>query len=299
MPKKVPILITSDVHLHVFPIEEIERSLQNMIGVLKGFGIKTTFFFPANAASIFKDTVKSIIEAGHLIGCHGLTHEAHEQYNCLPQDMQEDYIRRATDQICEVTGEAVNVFRAPVFKISGATVRVLERCGYKADFSINSQRLGLSGSDIFNISWMYAPRMPYHPDRCHPCRKGKTKLWEIPLSCLLLPFMSNTGQMFKLSFMKRFFDFLYYESKLTGKPIVYLVHAEDLFPMRKDPGRKRIRLRDLLPSRTYGFECRHWFFQTNPQKVYEQNIGLFKYMSSFEDVQFLRADEYISLLEGL
>ncbi len=52
-----------------------------------------------------------------------------------------------------ICSSRVTFFRFPVFKISGATLRILEELEYEADLSMNSQRWGFS-SDVWKVSWM-------------------------------------------------------------------------------------------------------------------------------------------------
>src|SRR5262249_5350005 len=144
-----------------------------------------------------KSTVRALTKAGHELGCHGLTHRR-EYYNAMSEEAQEDCLRRATAALSDLIGDPVKFFRAPAFKISGTTLRILEGLGYEADLSINSQRLGVFSSDTWNVSWMLAPRKPYHPDFNQPWKRSESRLWEIPLSCFLVPFTINTGLVFRV-----------------------------------------------------------------------------------------------------
>jgi hypothetical protein len=210
---------------------------------------------------------------------------------------QREKLTRATREIEDLVQQRVTFFRAPVFKISGTTIRILEELGYEADLSMNSQRLGVLSSDVCNISWMAAPRCPYHPDLLRPWRKGAAKLWEIPLSCLLLPFMVNTGQALRLGFMKRFFRVLCLEARRLPKPIVYMLHPEDLYPWRKAPARPVFGWRDLLPSKNHGFRIRYVFYQTDPVKVANLSVALLEYMGGFPGTRFFTVREYVGELE--
>ena len=93
-----------------------------------------------------------------------------------------------------------------------------------------------------NPKLLFAPRMPYHPKENDAYRKGSMNIWEIPISAIILPFISGTLSVFGLRFMKRFFGVLYRESQRTGKPIVYLIHPTE-----------------FLASENYGVPA-SWFF---------------------------------------
>lgn len=259
-------------------------------------GVKASFLFPAEAARLMKTTVRAILQEGHQIGCHGLTHRDETYDSSMSLSAQEDRLRQATREIEDLIQQRVTFFRAPAFKISGATIRILEELGYEADLSVNSQRLGVFSSDVWNLSWMVAPRRPYHPDILYPWRRGRSRLWEIPLSCLFLPFMVNTGQVFGSAFMKAFFRGLYFESSYSKKPIVYMLHPEDLYPWREPPRRVPFRWRDLIPTRVHGFRFKYSLYETNPAKVAHHCQILLEYMRSFSRAKFLTVPEYVAEL---
>ena len=296
--RTVPILVTYDIHTHgAHSAPDVERYLGHVTALHHRMGMKASFFFPAEAAQSMKETVRGLVEEGHGVGCHGLTHR-NESYKSMPPGAQKRTLTQATRVIEDLIHRPVTFFRAPVFKISGTTIQILQDLGYEADLSMNSQRLGLLSSDVWNVGWMAAPRCPYHPDLRRPWRKGKARLWEIPLSCGLLPFMVSTGQVLGLAFMKRFFWALYVEAQVMRKPIVYMSHPEDLYGWRKGLQRPMIRWRDLLPSRNQGFPIRRAFCETDPMKVAGLSVSLLEYMRSFPGVRFLTVPEYVGELEN-
>ena len=294
--RMVPILVTYDIHTHAaHSAPDVGRYLQHVLELHSRMGVKASFFFPAEAARAMKQTVVSLVREGHAVGCHGLTHR-NESYKAMPPVEQKEKLSRATREIEDIIQQRVTFFRAPVFKISGTTIRVLEELGYEADLSMNSQRLGVLSSDVWNVSWMAAPRGPYHPDLRSPWRRGGARLWEIPLSCLLFPFMVNTGQVLGLGLMKAFFRALYFEARRTHRPIVYMAHPEDLYPWRETPERPVFRWTDLLPSRSHGFRVRHALYETDAVKVAHLSETLLEYIRSFPDVRFPAVPEYVGEL---
>lgn len=296
--KEIPTLITCDIHIGGYPVSKVDQYLRHLLTELDRLEIKASFLFPTEAAQRLKTAVRDLLCQGHEVGCHGLTHRD-EFYNCLPAERQKENLRAATRQLEEITQRPVRFFRAPAFKISNVTLAILEELGYEADLSVNSQRLGLLSSDVWNFGWMIAHRTPYHPHARFPYRKGKLKIWEIPLSCFILPFMSNTGFAFGLSFMKAFFRFFYCESGFLVKPIVYLTHPEDHYPWREKPKRPPFKWQDLLPSRDSGFRFRYALYETDPVKITHQNRTLLEYMKSFGKIKFLTVPEYVRWLNGV
>src|SRR5262249_1500442 len=177
-------------------------------------------------------------------------------------------------------------------------LRILEGLGYEADLSINSQRLGVFSSDTWNVSWMLAPRKPYHPDFNQPWKRSESRLWEIPLSCFLVPFTINTGLVFRVRFMKIFFRLLRLESLRFGNPIVYMTHPEDLYALRSSPNGQRLSWRDLIPSKAHGFGFRHWLAETDPEVIARLSSELMQHMRHAMNVRFVTVRKYVAELEG-
>ena len=294
---RVTVLVTYDIHLHAYVPGQMERFLHSTLEEHARRAVPATFLFPAEAARQLQPTVRTLLEAGHEIGNHGLTHQGGEVYDLLSRQVQEQFLRQATDELEAVTQRRMRCFRAPAFRLSGTTIAALEALGYEAELSMNSQRLGLLSSDPWNVSWMLAPRGPYHPDVRHAWRRGTTRMWELPLSCVLVPFMSNTMRIFGLPFMKAFFRLLHAEARATGRPVVFMSHPEELCEARPADLTRPFRWRDLLPSR-YGFQFRQTLIENDPAKVAQLNRSLLDYMRSFEDVEFMTAGEYVDRLNG-
>jgi hypothetical protein len=296
--KTIPVLLTYDIHTHAaHSAPEVDRYLQHVLDLHGQMGVKASFFFPAEAARTMKATVRSILQQGHRVGCHGLTHR-NETYDSMPPSEQREKLYRATREIEDIIQQRVTFFRAPVFKISGATIRVLEELGYEADLSINSQRLGLASSDVWNVSWMAARRRPYHPDLRYPWRRGGSKVWEIPLSCFLVPFMSNTMLVFGLAFMKAFFRCLTIESKWSGKPLVYMAHPEDLYAERESVASRPLDWRDLIPTRAQGFRFRYRLYERDAKKIAWMCHSFLESMSHEAVARFCTVPGYVTELDG-
>ncbi len=295
--KEVPVLVTYDIHLGTLQDHEVTPCFDTVLDLHRRLGIKASFSFPAEAARVWRSAVRALVGNSHAVGNHSLTHGPGEIYDRLPPSVQEENLRRATEEIEAVTQQPVRFFRAPAFRISGATIHALERLGYEAELSVNSQRLGLLSSDPWNVTWMLAPRGPYHPNTQHPWRRGRARLWEIPLSCALLPFMSNTLLAFGLPFMRVFFRALYLEARISGNPIVFMTHPEELCATRPSTTRRRLQWRDFWPSR-YGFGFRHALMETDPVKIARWSVALLEYMHSFEHVRFFTVPEYVRRLNG-
>ena len=117
-------------------------------------------------------------------------------------------------------------------------------------------------------------------------------------SALILPFISSTHRVVGLQAMKAFFRVLYLESRLTGKPIVYLAHPTE-FRNRKAGGESRfhesVKLRYFSPAfiRIHGFRPRNLLYRVNGEALLESTRSLFGYMASFPDVVPMTVSEYV------
>ncbi|MBL7129828.1 MAG: polysaccharide deacetylase family protein [Candidatus Omnitrophica bacterium] len=294
----VPILISLDVHCCPAPEKEIALWLRESLKKLDNFSIKATFFLPAVFAEKFARDVRMILDEGHEIGCHGLTHDHGEQYNLMPYNKQKATLYEAKKRIEEVTTSEIVSFRSPSYKINGNTIRALQENGFRVDSSVNPQRLGILSSDLTNIGWMYSPRKAYHPGFNNPFIAGEASLWEIPQSAFIFPFMSNTGMAFGGAFMKLFFRMLYTESSFKGNQIVYMFHPEDICPNRYRR-RYKFKWRHLLPSRRIGFEVRYALLDNkDPKKTSRQIISLLEMMKNSNNIKFITFGEMLTLLEN-
>jgi peptidoglycan/xylan/chitin deacetylase (PgdA/CDA1 family) len=291
--KRVPVLLTCDIHTHNYSGDQVRQDLVEAREALRQLGAPATFFFPVASAELLRDQLDPLRDDGHEIGGHGVTHEPGEDYSRLPDEEQLRLLELATGRLTALLGEPPVSFRAPAFKVSAATLRALEKLGYRADLSVNSQKLGLFGSDIYSFGPLFAPRRPYHPSPASAFRKGRSGVLEIPVSAALLPFLSNTERLLGLPFMRLFFRALYWESRATGKPVVFVFHAEDF-----NGGRAMDRLgwpswRHFLPTRTYGLEVRYFLFEWNWQNVRRDMMALVRYMQGFPGVELSTVRQYL------
>jgi len=297
MKKTTPILITFDVHSYQDADKEVSGWINETARVLRSFSLKATFFIPAVFAERIVDSVRMLVSEGHEIGCHGLTHGTDEEYHILPYEKQKALLCEARKRIENIISTDVISFRAPAFKINGDTIRALDASGFKADISVTSQRLSILSSDVSNNSWLYAPRSPYHPDFKNPCRRGTSKIWEIPQSALIFLFSSNTSMALGESFMRALFKVLWAESRLRNNPIVFMAHPEDIYP-REIKHNYKFKWDHLLPSKRHGFVIRYALMHNKDGKtIARQNVNLLKMMRNSKGIEFFTVKEMVNLLE--
>jgi len=293
MSKPVSVLVTWDIDpTPEVTIENKREALKQTRLLLRDQQILSTLFCHAKIADQLSGEIEGLLQDNHEIGCHGLTHGSEEDYNRMPEDMQRKHLYEATDILRKSTGQAISSFRGPRMKTSHMTQKLLIELGYAADCSVASQRVDFVSSNLVNVSWIFAPRLPYQPSRRNAFRKGDQDIWVIPLSAIILPFISSALYVFKINIMKRLFKALYMESRCTGKPIVYLIHPFEFAPITGSWIPENLSKTQLI--RTYGFVFREKFCEKDPNERFRMNKELIKYMRSFPNVQFKTVRDFVS-----
>lgn len=291
----VPVLITWDVDPDLWmPFDRRQRALHGVLEMCQRHNIPATFYVTAQPAHEYAEDFDKMRALGHEIGCHGLTHGDEENYDRMPVDLQREYISQATETLQSVLGVPVRAFRSPRVKTSHQTLKLLAEYGYWSDSSVCSQRMDLVSSNLINFGWLIAPRRPYHPHQSSAFRRGDIPIWEIPVSALVVPFISSLLYVVGLPAMKRFFRLLLAEALRTGKPIVYLAHPVEFAPMGKGKtleslGRKYFTLSYI---RANGLRLRSLLDTSDRNLHLQQTENLLAYMASFPDVVFMTASDY-------
>lgn len=292
MREPISVLVTWDVD--PFPdvdITQKRNALTLTRQLLTEQQIHSTFFFPAKVATALGHDVQELMQDGHEIGCHGLTHADDEDYSQMPKDVQRAHICEATEVLRRATGLTIASFRGPRMKTSHLAQSILVELGYIADCSVASQRVDFVSSNLVNVNWILAPRLPYRPSYRNAFRKGRQDIWVVPLSACVLPFISSALYVFRTRVLKWLFRILYWEATHTGKPIVYLIHPFEFAPstLRYKPE----NLSFLQEVRTNGFLVRERFYEKDHHERFKMNQELFTYMKSFPNIQFRTVRDYV------
>jgi hypothetical protein len=288
--KPVSVLLTGDVDFSTHhPPDQKVRSFGQMVTAGRELRGGMTFFFVAREAQQVSSCPPMLHAAGHEIGCHGLTHGNEEEYDRMALPMQEQYLHEATTTLRAVAGCEIRSFRGPRVKVSGPTLKILSGLGYVADSTICSQRFDVVSSNGLDTGWLRAPRKPYHPSETDAYRRGDLPILEVPVSALLVPFISSTLYVLGLSFMELLFRILYLESRRTGKPIVYLFHPYEFADEIKGA---KVYGRDL---KVHGLRMRRHLYRGDAATRLDWNRRLWRYMAGFEGVRFVTASQYVDM----
>ena len=132
----------------------VEQNTNKMMSILDDHQTKGTFFVLGWVAKRHPELIKSIAENGHEVACHGMSHkliyvQGREQFKTEARDSKA--------RLEEITGDAVNGYRAASFSITRASLWALDdlaELGFTYDssiFPVRHDRYGIPG----------APRQPF------------------------------------------------------------------------------------------------------------------------------------------
>ncbi len=183
--------------------------------------------------------------------------------------------------------------------MSAVTLRLLSASGYESDSSVCSQRMDVLSSNLINPGWLVAPRVSYHPHQNSAYRRGDLRIWEIPVSALMVPMISGSLNVFGLDLIKWLFRLLYQEAKRTGKPIVYLSHPTDILSIKRAHTPNDHHRFSLESIRTHGFRFRRKFFRMSGDQLFAATRSLFAYIASFPGIQVHDVQRICQLFEWL
>ena len=229
-------LSTNDVECHSIPLNRIDINIASMIykeglprllDLLAKYEVCSTFYFTGKFCELSPDSVELVKAHGHEIGCHGYDHSPQNAYDLLNYEEQVSELKKAKKVIEPLVGK-ITSFRAPALRINKYTVKALESTGFTTDSSVCSQRFDgpLTFGSKKKLNWMLAPRKPYILSYESIIKRGSSKVLEIPISALLFPFIGTTMRVSPL-LTKILQKYLYYESKNTDKPVVFLFHPNE------------------------------------------------------------------------
>nr|MBC9203832.1 polysaccharide deacetylase [Paenibacillus sp. PL91] len=124
----------------------------DILNTLKLFDAKATFFMLEPKMLESPDIVKRIVEEGHAVALHGVTHNKHRFY--LSEQMALDEMNQAQKTLAEITGITSNIIRTPYGSIPYLTDsfrKVLDDNGYKLwDWNVDSSDWSSSNEDFIH-----------------------------------------------------------------------------------------------------------------------------------------------------
>lgn len=114
----------------------VDKAFMPVLDEMDRRGLKSTCFCLGWLAEKHPEIIREIARRGHQIGCHSYQHEL--SFRFTPEQFKED-TRKAKVLLEDVTGQAVEVFRAPAFSITERNpwaIDCLVEMGFKYDCSV-------------------------------------------------------------------------------------------------------------------------------------------------------------------
>ncbi|NLI55997.1 polysaccharide deacetylase family protein [bacterium] len=212
-----------------------KQGMPRLLDLYEKFNVKATFFYTGKIAELVPEVVKMAYAKGHEIGCHGYSHEVNQAFDVLSFDQQKEHLYRSKSILEDIIGEQIISFRAPAARVNQNTARALIETGFKIDSSISSQRIDMfmSFGTLKKLHWLTAPRLPYFTDINNIFKKGDSPLLEIPISAFIFPYIGTFMRIAPvLNRMTR--NLLHLETKLNGRPFVFLTHPNEFVNEERD-----------------------------------------------------------------
>ena len=146
-----------------------KEGLPPLIDLYSKYDVESTFYFTGTFANKFPESVQSVIDHGHEVGCHGYSHQPQHAFDLLEPKQQYLHLVKAKKEIESISG-TIEAFRAPALRLGNHTIPILEKVGFKTDSSVASQRFDgpLTFGSLKKLKWLTSPRMPYFPSHHNP-----------------------------------------------------------------------------------------------------------------------------------
>ena len=210
-------------------IKVYKEGMPALLDLYAKYNVKSTFFFTGYIANLVPDVVKMIINDGHEVASHGMSHIKKNGFDVMPYEKQLRHLKESKDLLENISGQEVISFRAPALRVNNDTATALSEAGYLIDSSVASQRFDMfmSFGGLKKLNWLTAPRNPYRTDEKSLFKKGNGNIIEVPLSATFLSYLGTTMRIFpNITSLQR--RLLAFESERTGKPIVFDIHPNEL-----------------------------------------------------------------------
>ncbi|MGE0078442.1 MAG: polysaccharide deacetylase family protein [Bacteroidales bacterium] len=230
-------------------LKVLKEGMPILLDIYQKYNIRSTFFFTGYIAKLYPEVVKMILPYGHEVGSHSLSHLKENGHDVTDLKKQKYLLSESKKILEDISGQEVISFRAPALRVNKYTPAALLETGYRIDSSVASQRFDMffSFGTLNKLKWLTAPRKPYVVDPNSLFKKGSSNLVEVPLSATLFPYVGTTMRIFPgITRLQR--NVLNFESKISGKPIVFDIHPNEFIDESSEPRIISRRSRNPLSS---------------------------------------------------
>ncbi len=184
VPTRKRIHFTVDVeedYLRPAPAYEgVTQVVPQLLDIFRKASIPASFFVTTDSASRFPDLVSRILNEGHHLGSHGLSHATRSLAGQTPET-QEVQVVAALKSLAGKTTRPV-AFRAPNFRVDRSTIEALVVAGAQVDSSIVPGRRVRRTRESPPIDFRGAPAESYRLAADDPCQIGRSDVIEVPVT---------------------------------------------------------------------------------------------------------------------
>jgi peptidoglycan/xylan/chitin deacetylase (PgdA/CDA1 family) len=109
----------------------IEEGAPALLALFREYDVRATYFTTGEVAERYPDAVRALVDDGHELGCHGVTHTA---FDTLDEATARWEIESSAERLRKFA--SVTSFRAPYLRFPEPYVELLERAGFALDSSL-------------------------------------------------------------------------------------------------------------------------------------------------------------------
>jgi peptidoglycan-N-acetylglucosamine deacetylase len=109
----------------------IEQGAPRLLELFADTGVRATYFTTGQVAERYPSAVRALLDHGHELGCHGVTHTAFDRMDEATARWEIEHSSSVLRGFAPVTS-----FRAPYLRFPDAYVPLLERAGFALDSSL-------------------------------------------------------------------------------------------------------------------------------------------------------------------
>lgn len=213
----------------------VEQGLPRLLDLYDRYGVKATFFFTGHIARLYPQGVRAVVEHGHEVGSHGLTHEVAKAFDVMTYDEQLRHLSESKKIIEDIAGTEVVSFRAPAARVPKDFPLALREAGYLVDSSVAPQRFDMffSFGSLNKLHWLTCPRKAYVTASDNIFSRGEGGVFEVPISALVFPYIGTFMRISPLlnRLTRRV---LYLETVFNGRQFVFLTHPNEFIDELRD-----------------------------------------------------------------
>jgi len=218
---KISITFDIEPDLHSPTHKGVIEGISKIIPLLERHKVKATFFTTARVIEKFPFIFKALKKQGHEIAIHGYDHK---RFDDLSIDEKEFQIKKSVEIFRKILNQNPKGFRAPQHSIDKPTLKILKNNNFSYDSSLTP----------FNIIQpLFFPKKLKHELKSFFSKRQKyniyKNLYEIPVSSLLIPFVSLPLRIFPWQILKIYLWFL----QGTNNTLVFYAHSWDFIKLPK------------------------------------------------------------------